>query len=101
MKNSFRSYGVYDALLDEIWSVIEAFDNGANRPANIPQSTGNKRKADDDDDETSFVNKKLTTAQVVDEVEERFNWLELIRKECQKSENRQCSVEKLIKKVNY
>ena len=105
MRNSFRSFGVYDSLLEEIWTVIESFDkkeattanNGVNNN-NTSHQNGNKRKLEETEaeDVTTSVSKK---AHAEEDESSGFDWLESIKKECLKNENKQIQLEKLIKKL--
>lgn len=93
MKNSFRSFGLNDSLLDEIWSVIDSFDKAA---PNTTNGNVNKRPVEEVTESVETVKKLKPDT----ESQEEFNWFELIKKQCEKDEtNRQISYDKLVKKV--
>lgn len=114
MKNSFRSFGVTDAILEEIWSEIEKFDK---KPAETQPATngsnGLKRKLDQNENEdTQNKNKKLNKNETDKEngthnnneengADDSFDWVELIKSECLKKENNQIKLKKLEKKVGF
>lgn len=101
MKNSFRSYGVHDGLLGEIWTVIESFDKkpmAAVKPA--APSAPEKRKSEEST-ETEQPAKKLA----IEETEQKatktkkFDWIESSQLECSRKENNEIKFKKLFKKV--
>lgn len=117
MRNSFRSYGVSDAQLEEIWSVIESFDkvnnnNATNEAANFgnggASSDDLKRKLTDDTISASEI-KKLNTngsssssSQIQPEtsdIDAGLDWVELIKSQCVKSPSNELCLKKLQKKL--
>jgi cell growth-regulating nucleolar protein len=125
MKNSFRSFGVTDAILEEIWSEIEKFDkkSAETQPASNG-SNGVKRKLDqtenengNEDTQNKNNNKKLNkngsneiekenstsngTHNDENGADNSFDWFESIKSECSKKENNQIKLKKLQKKVCF
>ena len=105
MYNSFRSYGVHDGLLGEIWTVIESFDKKPAQPAakptqNVsppaPIESANKRKLDEPEIVES--NKKIAISES-DVMENKFDWIESAKTECLKKTNNEIIFKKLFKKV--
>ncbi len=91
MKNSFRSYGVHDGLLGEIWTVIESFDKKP-EPAPIAQV---KRKA-----ETETIDEEINAKKVAVKVEEKkFDWVESSKQEIAGRDGKEIALKKLFKKV--
>ena len=100
MLNSFRSHGVTESQLEEIWSVIEAFDKKQQQVAPPPQpraqsdemSTVKKRKLDqvDADCDSPAVKSDENTS---------FDWTLFIKNECCKHPNNEVDLSKLEKKV--
>jgi hypothetical protein len=109
MRNSFRSYGINDSQLDEIWSVIDSFkdtntmDKGSIMIDN--HSNGLKRDINDESSNQSC-NKKFKLSDdktdcTIDEVitNDEFDWFSLIKNECAKKEVNLIKKLKLEKKV--
>lgn len=108
MHNSFRSYGVNDGLLGEIWNVIDSFDKKAIQAAPTKQviqeslveseTKCSKRKLEDKIEEVD--NKKSLKSE---NTRTKFNWIELSKSECLKREENQVLFKKLFKKIfkNY
>jgi len=102
MYNSFRSYGVHEGLLGEIWTVIESFDK---KPAITPKppvqkedESIKKRKLDEEElNEPSNKKSKL----IVNEKESnnKFDWIESAKLIVSKNEDKTLSFKKLFKKV--
>lgn len=109
VRNSFRYLNVNDSQIDEIWSIIEAFDRKEAQPPSHPQthstkseevaqngqasngsSSPKKRKLEELQDDTTV------TSNIND-----FDWLGEIKRLCMKSENNELPLEKLEKKVLY
>jgi hypothetical protein len=101
MKNSFRHL-VYDALLEEIWSVIDQFDkNNESINAKISSNEYKKRDVDQiEDDDIAEHNENKKIKENNDIQPQEFNWSELIKKEVLKKENQMIELEKLTQKVN-
>ena len=100
MRNSFRSYGVTDAMLNEIWTVIEKMDapqqqNGAN--GNTAKNEAQKRPLEEEEVTSSL--KKVKEEQEETTSGAEFDWLAEIRQECAKKDNHQIKLNKLEKKV--
>lgn len=105
MKNSFRSFGIHDGLLEEVWNVIEAFDKKQAaeqkpvKPAETTQpaqSNDSKRKLNEvegDDLEAEHSNKKQATEST------KFDWIESSKAECAKQDDQQIKFKKLFKKI--
>jgi hypothetical protein len=101
VRNSFRYLAASDAQIDEIWTVIEAFDKKNPPPPPKPQnqqttpekpsdtntSPPQKRKLDDCNDD----NNNLTA---------EFDWLEEIKRICLKKDSNSIDLGKLEKKVD-
>ena len=109
MMNSFRSYGVNESQLNEIWSVIEEFDKKTANNGNNNENQTLKRKIETID--TTIVpqlkqqkldSNRITEAAVVDESDENnsFDWTRLIKDECCKHSNNEIDFKKLEKKVS-
>lgn len=106
IRNSFRSFNLNDGQLNEIWDVIESF-NQADKINPIDQTNGNhlKRKFEDNVQQSNnddMENKKWKNSKNSDENKnssDEFNWLEVIKKECSKHQECSVSIEKLEKKV--
>jgi len=94
MRNSFRSYGVHDGLLGEVWTVIESFDK--KQPEKKAAEAGVKRKADTD--QVAEVGKAKKMAVEV-ENNKKFDWIESSRLEFARKEGREMKFKKLFKKV--
>lgn len=107
MKNSFRSYGVHDGLLNEIWAVIENFDK---KPAAKPAVTApvpvvdennndnKKRKLDKDESSEEKIVKKKTVCEEV-KAPIKFDWIESSKLECSRKTENEISFKKLFKKI--
>lgn len=105
MKNSFRSFGIHDGLLEEVWNVIESFDKKqpavVQKPVQATEPTNNsKRKlnevAGEEEDADKDSNKKRATES---EAGTKFDWIESSKAECAKQEDQQIKFKKLFKKV--
>ena len=127
MRNSFRSYGVDDSQLEEIWSVIEAFDKKTPPPPPPPppttpaakaapsESNGKRKQGEEEEEETeptstngkakkSKSDNNINNGDVQtkkEEEDEAFDWLEAIKKECLKHTDRQVDFTALQKKVHF
>jgi hypothetical protein len=109
MRNSFRSYGINDSQLDEIWSVIDAFDkkNAITNGSMIPNPQNNNNFKSDvlDESYNEKYGKKLQFSDEGNIVEEKinsnneFDWFYLIKNECEKSNEKLIRKQKLQKKV--
>ena len=117
MKNSFRSYGVNDSILEEIWNVIEEFDKATKQQT--PQSNGTdhtkasngnsinqplKRKLEYEDEEEEKKEEPPVKLTAINDTENnengsKFDWVNEIKKICSKKDQNQIKFEKLIKKV--
>lgn len=105
IRNSFRSFNLNDSQLNEIWDVIESFDR-ADKIKN-DQTNGNhlKRKFEDnveqkDEYETENKKPKKEDADKIKNNTDDFDWIEVIKKECNKNQDYSVSLEKLEKKVS-
>jgi len=111
MMNSFRSYGVNESQLNEIWSVIEAFDkktiisNGGGSNGSI-ENQNLKRKleksetiADDSSKHQKIDTNHITEEAVVESDENSFDWTRFIKEACCKNPNNEIDFKKLEKKV--
>lgn len=109
MYNSFRSYGVHDGLLGEIWTVIESFDK---KPAVAPKpnvqkdnedESINKRKLEENECEEikEVSNKKSKSEKIENEKDscKEFDWIESAKLVCSKNEEKTLKFKKLFKKV--
>ena len=99
MFNSFRSYGVNEAQLDEIWSVIEEFDKQSKQDAAkaaVANSNANQKRKHAEEEESES-NKKTKLAEEPEEI--AFDWATLIKTECCKHPNNEIILKKLEKKV--
>lgn len=94
MRNSFRSYGVTDAMLNEIWTVIEKMDAPPQQQNGKPAQPPPKRQAEEDVATSDA--KKVKD----DDDAAGFDWLAEIRAECGKKESGQVKLSKLEKKVS-
>lgn len=123
VRNSFRSYQIADAQLEEIWSVIESFDAKQTTASNAnaaPSNDQNLKRKHCDNDSTQLqnsngksqshaenANKKIhseehdTNIPDATEATTEFDWIEAIKKICSKQENHQISLCKLQKKVIF
>jgi len=117
IKNSFRSVPFNDALIEEVWTVIDNLDKAskqqqqqqkqqqvANGKENASQQQGVKRKVDDDDQQQEEEEAQITANQENNCNEEAlFDWYEQIKKQCKKlqddNNNNQISITKLEKKI--
>lgn len=98
-RNSFRSYGVNDSLLDEIWTVIEQFDKN-----DKIEQIALKRKLDDETVTTQplkFIKLDVVTSEKCQDETNKFDWIDLIQSELNKKESHQISLAKLAKKVFF
>lgn len=93
MRNSFRSYGVTDAMLNEIWTVIEKMDAAQAQPQ--PQAV-QKRPLEKVEEESVSVTKKVKEDE---EAAPEFDWLAEIRQECAKKDKHEIKLNKLEKKI--
>ncbi len=109
MRNSFRSYCINDTQLNEIWSVIDSFDNNNSQQSsqkNTDQET-NKRKLQEECHEDNSIYKKANlssdarfNSEFNENIESEFDWFELIKTECVKNQDTNgVSLKKLQKKV--
>ncbi len=96
MRNSFRSYGVHDGLLGEVWTVIESFDKKQPEKKAV-EVVGVKRKVDTD--EVAEVGKAKKVAKKVEVENKKFDWIESSRLEFARKEGREIKFKKLFKKV--
>jgi len=103
IKNSFRSVPFNDALINEVWTVIEKLDKKQPPQQQQPDGGGRggvKRKVDDEE-------VVPTSTQENDNCNEEalFDWHEQIRKQCQKlqsdsnNNDESISIRKLEKKI--
>jgi hypothetical protein len=107
MRNSFRSYGINDFQLNEIWSVIDSFEKTNNSiiPDHQSIDANIKRHAIIDEKNNEISNKKLKSSDAMLECEKEinldneFDWFLLIKNECQKNEKNLIKKQKLQKKV--
>jgi len=102
MKNSFRSYGVHDGLLAEIWTVIESFDKKPAQPVKaVAAPTPEKRKAEEVTAESVQPAKKLSVdkTETTSKEQKKFDWIESSKLECGKKDNNEISFKKLFKKL--
>ena len=109
-QNSFRSFGVNESLLNEIWTVIDSFEKNTPKVATTTTAAAVKtepisdlkRKLDDvknQPTEKKVKHEDQVDVQCQDETN-KFDWVDLIRNELMKKENHQVSLSKLSKKVN-
>ncbi len=98
IKNSFRSYRVADSLLEEIWNVIELFNQNTSynnkQQEESKEIPNNKRKFVEENK-----NDKVELSMMRDCKKIKFDWFEIIKKYCSKQEEKQIEYEKLLKKV--
>lgn len=109
MMNSFRSYGVNESQLNEIWSVIEVFDKKTtsnNNNGGDIESQNLKRKLDNCENniEVSTKQQKVDSSRITEETvvecdENSFDWTHIIKEECCKHPNNEIDFKKLEKKV--
>ncbi len=110
MMNSFRSYGVNESQLNEIWSVIEVFDKKTANPNNNNggdiESQNLKRKLDNSQNniEVPAKQQKVDSTRITEETiaecdENSFDWTHIIKEECCKHPNNEIDYKKLEKKV--
>lgn len=98
MHNSFRSYGVHDGLLGEIWTVIESFDK---KPAAVVPVIAKpvevkveapKRKADEEAPNEPDAKKQAAEVK-------KFDMIESSKLVCSQREDNEITFKKLFKKV--
>jgi len=110
MKNSFRSFGIHDGLLEEVWNVIESFDKKQapesvqktiQPPPQVTETASSKRKLNEVEDESESSEKpNKKAAQDADTANNsKFNWIESSKLEFAKQDNKQIAFKKLFKKI--
>lgn len=98
MKNSFRSFGIHDGLLEEVWNVIDSFTDKKPAPAVQKPLPVNETVASNDS------KRKLNEVEEPEESEQaskvaKFDWIESSKTECVKQEDQQIKFKKLFKKI--
>ena len=96
MRNSFRSYGVTDAMLNEIWTVIEKMD-APTQQSNGAKNTGAQKRPLEVEEPQAGPQKKVKDEE---SPSAEFDWLAEIKQECAKKDSNQIKLNKLEKKVN-
>jgi hypothetical protein len=112
VRNSFKSFGFNDQVLEEVWKIIESFSTALKpqpqqqqqkEKQNVNFTNGSKREAEDDHSNENDIKKVKLEEEVnvceSQDTHDKFDWIDMIKLTLAKSDNNEISYRKLYKKL--